>query len=260
MSHWPQISFVYDGSFAGFLCCVAYSFQDRAYPFYFFTEDEAAKQSLYPLHRIRSDATLARRTYAALNAKLSPKAKQLVEYAFLTCLPRRERHIFDFIYANIYGGAQRDPADERVHMLTSAVAQLMREASELLATLRFADYKGLLVAELRPKNQVLPLLRPQVCGRFEGQDFLICDWTHRQALCCAGGRWQFLPLGALPSGSAPARALAMQALWKQFYHSSSMRTEAHPKQQHTQLRETHYAPSGTAPGKRSAPACIASMV
>lgn len=239
MSHWPQISFLYDGSFSGFLCCVADSFQYKAYPFYFYTEDAEAEQSLYPLHRIRSDRARARHTYATLNAKLPPKAKQLAEYAFLTCLPRRERHIFDFIYANVYGGTQLDPSDDRIRILTVAVQHLMREADDLLRALRFSDYTGLFVAEIRPKNRVLPLLRPQICGRFEGQSFLIYDQTHRQALCYAGGSWQFLPLAALPPGNTEATELAMQALWKQFYHGLSIRTNSQPKQQLTRLRKAH---------------------
>lgn len=240
MSHWPQISFLYDGSFAGFLSCVAYSFQYKAYPFYFFTEDKAAKQSLYPLHRIGSDARRAQKTYTDLDTKLSPKAKQLMEYAFLTCLPRRERHIFDFIYANVYGGAQLDPADERVRMLTRSAQQLMREADRLLAALGFSDYKGLFVAELRPKNRVLPLLRPQVCRRFEGQTCLIYDETHQQALCCADGSWKILPLAALPSGDPSEMDLALQALWTQFYNSTSLRTQAHPKPQ-SKPQQSHAA-------------------
>lgn len=234
MSHWPQVSLSYDGSFSGFLCCIAHSFAHKEYPFYFFTEDEL-QQTLYPLRQIERDEKRALAVYKELKAKHPPGVRQLAEHAFLTCLPRRERHIFDFIYANVYGGPLLDPADDRVYILNSAVRHLMGEAEKLQGFVRFSDYKGLLVSEIEPKNQVLPLLRPHFCARFANEAFLIHDRTHHQALCYAGGTWKIVPLDALTLDTPEEKELEMRALWKQFFHSVSIKARYNPKLQRSHL-------------------------
>lgn len=239
MSHWPQVSVQYDGSFAGFLCCVAHCFQEREYPFYFLEAEE--QQSLYPLRQIETDEHEAKRVYADLKDGLSRAVRQTVEYAFLTCLPRRERHIFDYIYAHVYGKGIVDPLDERVFLLTKAIRHMMGECEKLQGFVRFSDYQGLLVSEIEPKNRVLPLLRPHFCARFAKERFLIYDRTHREALCFAEGTWKMLPLDALELDAPDAEEERMRALWKQFYHSVSIRDRYNPRAQNTHLPKRYRA-------------------
>ena len=63
-----------------------------------------------------------------------------------------------------------------------AVGHLTEEAHLLKGFTRFSEIDGVLVGEIEPKNRVLPLLRPHFCARYPGEDFVLHDRTHREAL------------------------------------------------------------------------------
>lgn len=228
MSNWPQVTYVYDGSFAGFLNCVAESFQHKEYPFYFFISGDE-QYSLYPLRHIDSDTDRARNIYASLRTKSSFQARQLVENAFLTCLPQKERHIFDYIYASVHAGPLLDLTDDRVLILSSAVRHLTREAHLLQGFIRFSDYSGILVGEITPKNRVLPLLRPHFCDRFANEVFLIYDRNHKEALCSVSGTWKILPLEGLSLEEPEISEVTTRNLWRNFYNTVAIESRNNPK-------------------------------
>ena len=99
MSTWPQCARRYDGTVAGFLTCVGESFRQKTYPFYFLPPG-AEQITLYPLQEIPSDPALARAVYRALETAVSPAFRRMMTYGFLTCLPQRERSLFDLISAS----------------------------------------------------------------------------------------------------------------------------------------------------------------
>ncbi|MDF2838369.1 MAG: metabolism protein [Evtepia sp.] len=234
MSIWPQVTYVYDGSFAGFLTCISESFQHREYPFYFFLSGDE-QYSLYPLRLIDSDSACARKLYLLLKAKISLQARQLATYAFLTCLPQKERHIYDFIYANVYKGPLLDPTDDRVLILSNAVRHLTHEAHMLQGFLRFSDFSHVLVGEITPKNRVLPLLRSHFCDRFAKESFLIYDRTHKEALCYSSGIWRILPLETLSLQEPEIRELETRKLWRNFYSTVAIESRFNPKLQMSKM-------------------------
>jgi len=228
MSVWPQVTYVYDGSFAGFLTCVAESFQHKEYPFYFFPCGEE-QYSLYPLREITTNRDCARKLYCFLKRKISLQARQLVEYSFLTCLPQKERHIYDFIYGTVYAGPSIDPTDDRLLILNNAVRHLRNEAHLLKGFIRFSDYSNVLVGVIKPKNRVLPLLRAHFCDRFAKEAFLIYDRSHKEALCHVFGIWKIVPLETLTLHDPESKEVDTRRLWKQFYHSVAIESRHNPK-------------------------------
>ena len=117
MSTWPQCAFSYDGSFAGFLTCVGESFRCREYPFYFLPPG-AEQISLYPLRPIQTDRALAKAVYAALEAEVSESFRRMITYSFLTCLPQKERHIYDVVHLGLTHALPQDPTDDRILILS----------------------------------------------------------------------------------------------------------------------------------------------
>ena len=228
MSTWPQIAYTYDGSFAGFLCCLWDSFEAKLYPFYFFTHEEN-QETLYPLRPIATDQELAKRCYAGLKQKLSPQARQLVEYGFLTCLPRKERHLYDYLHISLFVGPLNDLTDDRVLILHNAVRQLGGEAHLLEGFTRFSDYAGVLVGEITPKNRVLPLLRRHFCLRLRSETFLLYDRTHKEALCYEKGQSRLIPLEDITLDNPDKSEQAYRTLWRQFYDTIAIKERENPK-------------------------------
>ena len=122
MNGWTQVSYTYDGSFAGFLTCMDESFQHFEEPMAFQGPEED-RTSLYPERVVPTDENRAKRFYRQLRQKVSKEAQTLVAHAFLTCMPDRECAIWQFLkFAQTIGpGVTYWIADDRVNRLNKAV-------------------------------------------------------------------------------------------------------------------------------------------
>ena len=144
----------YDGSYQGFLCCVAQCFQDKALPVSIRPYDEE-QQSLYGSKDIPTRLELAQRVERSIPRRISPQALRLVREGFLTTLPEREMALLRFVLLGYKYGppVTRMTTHPAVHALEKAVLALNNEAHHVLEFLRFADCGEFLAASA-------PLLRP----------------------------------------------------------------------------------------------------
>lgn len=227
---WSQVSYDYDGTFAGFLTCADESFRHFEEPIAF-SGPEEPRCSLYPTRPVATDRSRAKRFYRCLRTEVSPEAQRLVAHAFLTCLPDRECAIWQFIRLarDVGPGVTYWLSDDRVARLNGAVRHLYNEAHLLKGFTRFSDCQGLLWSEISPKNRVLPLLRPHFCDRFNTETFLIYDSTHGEALLYAQGRWAIRPVDSIVFPKNDAREEDYQRLWQTFYDTIAIEGRYNPK-------------------------------
>lgn len=225
-----QVSYCYDGSFAGFLTCVDESFRYREEPMVFAGPEEE-KISLYPQRAVETDEGRAKRVYRSLRTECSPEVQRLVSHAFLTCMPEKECAIWQFIRLarEVGPGVLYWLTDDRVSRLQKAVQYLHNEAHLLKGFTRFSDCRGLLWGEIRPNNRVLPLLRPHFCGRFNTETFLLYDHTHHEALVYQRNRWAIVPIDHIEFPQADAREEDYQRLWQRFYDTIAIEGRYNPK-------------------------------
>ena len=93
----------------------------------------------------------------------------------------------------------------------------------------------MLGAVIHPKNHLLPLLRRHFCERLAGEDFLIYDASHGEALLYQGGQAQLMRLSAPLSLPDPdGKESYYQELWKQFYRTLTIAGRENPR-----CRRTH---------------------
>ena len=157
--------YLYDGSFDGFLSCVFDSYVYHEEPLHFWDQD-SREPTLFSTRDIPTDPAHAERVRIGLG-RISPEALWLVIRGFLTCAPDREVILFRFIRRLMVRGRPllRQLTDDTVFPLRKAVRHLEGEVHLLKGFVRFSDFEGLLAGEIRPKNRVLPLLRPHFCDR-----------------------------------------------------------------------------------------------
>lgn len=229
-----EIIYRYDGSFEGFLCCVFDSYVNKERPAEF--QDEAhLAHTLFPVRWVGTDLRHAKRIMDSLR-KIDPWAEELVMKGFLTCAPDKEMMLYRFIRAIYQVGKPllRQLSDEAMFPLLKAVRHLDGEVHLLRGFVRFSDFEGTLAAEIRPKNRVLPLLRPHFCNRFYNEVFLIYDRTHKEALIHRPGQWAILPLDSFKMAAPTAAEAQYRKLWKRFYDTIEIKERHNPK-----LRQTH---------------------
>ncbi len=230
MTKWIEVAYSYDGTFDGFLSCVFGSFLYQEAPVCFLGPEEG-QASLWPERIVETNQDHAKQVYRALALKLGVMGRQMVKRGFLTCLPQRELHLWRFIHLGYERGRAvvHDLAEERVSVLVRAVRGLEQEAHKYKGFVRFSQQKGILAAEIEPKNRVLPLLRHHFCTRFAGECFAIHDRTHKEALFYQGGKWAIVPVDRFQIGDPNEDELDYRQLWRRFYNVIAIEGRYNPR-------------------------------
>ncbi len=235
-----QVSYRYDGSFAGFLSCIWESFAGEEEPCAFLSP-EMAQCSLYPCREIDTNRARAKQVYQSLARQLPPGGRNLASLSFLSCLPERELHIYRYLRAHFEGEQLQDLSDARVFILREAVRHLTGEAELLRGFVRFSDDRGVLVGEIAPKNRVLPLLRPHFCRRLPNESFFLYDKTHKEALLYGKGRWRILPVESFTRERADEAEKQYRTLWRRFYDTIAIESRINPSLRMSHMPKRYWA-------------------
>lgn len=237
-----DLAFLYDGGLKGFYTCVYESVYSRQLPLAVWPEQEA-QPSLLPQRYITTDEEKAGRVRAAIPKKISPRAKELVECVFLSCMPDKELPMLRFLLKGFQAGSciTNRMQDADVAALLKAERHLGGEAHLLKGFIRFEDVNGHLIAAIRPKNFVLPFLAEHFVQRFSREDFLIYDRTHHAALLYERGVANILPLEALPAHETSAEEAMYQALWKRFYNTIAIEARENPRCRMSHMPKRYWA-------------------
>ena len=232
--------YLYDGSFDGFLSCVFDSYVYQESPVRFW--DQARREpTLFPVREIPTVPAHAERVRMGLG-RIDPGALELVVKGFLTCAPDREVLLFRFIRKVMVQGRPllRQLTDEAVLPLMKAVRHLDGEVHLLKGFVRFSDFEGTLAGEIKPKNRVLPLLRPHFCDRMYNEVFLLYDRTHREALAHRPGQWAILPLDEFKMAAPSAQEAQYRRLWKRFYDTIEIKERHNPRLRMTNMPKRYW--------------------
>lgn len=219
MSDRSAVIYYYDGTYDGFLCCVFESFAEKEQPAAIFDINTADQLSMFGAKFIETDAARAERVRVSIPKKMGLEAQDLLEKAFLTCLPDRELHMLSFMRLGYKIGRSicSRMTDPVVDKLLKAVKHLEREAHLYLGFVRFAECGEVLISEIEPKNNLLPVIAPHFLNRFSGEDFMIFDRTHKAALVYRDGEHGFLYADKIELPPESPEELQYRAMWRTFY-------------------------------------------
>lgn len=237
----PNLVYRYDGSFDGLLCCVFESYDKKEIPADIL--DPEAPQMLYPEREIETDPQKAKRVAVSIPKKLGPDAPYFLRRAFLTCLPQKERHILLFLRLGYRVGPKVMKAltNDTVHTLFSAVKYLDNEAYLFREFIRFSDFNNALVAEIEPKNYVLPLLMRHFCERFPEERFFIYDRSHGMALLYQEHKPEIIPVESLTLPEPDEEERAYRALWRLYYKTIEIEGRHNPRCRMSHMPKRYWA-------------------
>lgn len=230
MSDRSNVVFTYDGSFDGLMCCVFESYEKKEIPTDILSDD-ASQTTFLPICEIPTDTYKAKRILSSIPKKMGFSALDFVRRAFLTCLPQKELLILLFLRMGYeYGPSVMNMlADDVVNTLFKAVKHLNGESHLLKGFIRFSVFSNSLVAEIEPKNFVLPLLTRHFCERYPEERFLIYDKTHGMALVYKPYKPQIIPIEELILPSPDKREQSFRDLWKLFYETIEVEGRHNPR-------------------------------
>ncbi len=231
MSDRTNLVYRYDGTFPGFLCCVAECFYDKRLPQEIQTLDEP-QETLFSVKAVDTNHQLAHRVERSIYKKISPEAWHMARNAFLTCMDEKELHLLRFLLLGYkYGGrVTKLSANDDVCRLNKALLYLKNEAHYHVEFLRFSDLGDFLAAEITPNNNVLPLIASHFCDRFSGENLMIYDKIHQLGFFYQKtGQRDFFQADNVQLPPPDEEETAYRALWKKFYSTIAIEGRINPK-------------------------------
>ena len=232
----------YDGTFSGFLCCVAQCFFDKCLPQGIQTLDEP-QATIFPVRAIDTDDALAGRVERSILEKISPQVFDMTRRAFLTCMEEKELHMLRFLLLGYRHGAKvvKLSANDDVYRMDKALRYLQNEAHFHIEFLRFSDCGTFLAAQITPNNNVLPLIAPHFCDRFSCENFMIYDKTHGLGfLYQNSGHREFFNAEKIELPPASEEEEAYRALWKRFYETIAIEGRKNERLRMTHLHKRYW--------------------
>ena len=230
MSYRTDISYFYDGSFEGLLCCVYESYYEKELPSLIFNPSQT-QETLFPVKEIETNIEKARKVRKSINKSISAEALHLVRMCYYSNTQNREIIILNFLRLGYKTGAKVTNmlADDTVKAISEIARSVSRESMYYHEFIRFSDYNGALVAIIEPKNFVLPMIVNHFCDRFPSENFLIYDETNKHAAVYQNGERALIPLDHLEVPKACEKEEKYRALWKQFYNTIAIEGRINPK-------------------------------
>jgi len=220
MPYRTDIAYLYDGSFAGLLCCVYESYYQKELPFAIFDYDRE-QETLFAVKEIKTDHDAAKRVGDSIRRSISKEALKLVHTCYLSHMENREIAVLHFLRLGYKVGGQvaNMLAHDSVHAVIKISRDVQREGHLYKEFLRFSEYNGALVAIIEPKNFVLPLMAPHFCDRFPSEQFMIYDKTNKHVFVYQNGEKSLFFLEDLELPEAGPEEEKYRALWKRFYNT-----------------------------------------
>ena len=224
------LTYRYDGTFDGFLCCVFESYTARELPAAIVGPD-APESSLFGVKEIATDEERAARVARSIPLRISTAADDLLRHAFLTCLPEKELVMLRFLRQGYRYGARflSFAGNEEVWRLTEAVKKMLHEAHLLKGFIRFSDQRGVLVTTVGPKNFVLPFLARHFATRFPEEHILIYDENHHAALVYRPYESAVIPMDDFRAAPPDEEERRFRAMWRSFYDTIEIRPRHNEK-------------------------------
>lgn len=177
-------TFVYDGSFEGFLCCVFQAYDLRAQVEDITTAEKAQAQIGAELTTVFTHDGQADRVWTGFTSKVSSTCSQNVYKCFLSEQPGIELVLFRFMQAVFSGqAAEHNYAFEPALIIHQLGKRVQREVHRMHAFVRFEQAEdGLFAATIAPDFNVLPLIGDHFEKRYADQRWLIYDSRRKAGL------------------------------------------------------------------------------
>jgi probable DNA metabolism protein len=232
----------YDGSMEGFYCCVFEAIYQGELPAAIEAEAETQPRLFAPVW-IETDREKALRVRRSIGERIAPRALELTECVFYSCLEGRELRMLCLLERCWREGAKRlwqGWSDPDLAVLLQAERHLLREAHLLKGFVRFSDYNGHLAAAITPKNFVLPFLAPHFAARYRSESYLIFDKTHRAALIYECGQSRMVEAAHIEFPEVSAQEARYRALWQRFYDTVAIEGRENPRCRMTMMPKRYW--------------------
>ncbi|MCQ2516668.1 MAG: hypothetical protein MJ094_07370 [Saccharofermentans sp.] len=208
--------FCYDGTIEGLLCvyirCISMKVRPLSIkPDYMVIGTPYEDRYIF----IRSDVKRADLLYKYVGECSSAEVQQMLLDCFLTSLPNKELDLFELVCRAIRYGARiaEDYEDPTMHRIQMAIRDLYRESQLLVSGLKFCVESDVSIAELNPRNCVLPLIKRKILSNPTYDDLLAYDKRHALLLLRHGAENEIIDIHKLSIPPVNGSKLLYETFW-----------------------------------------------
>lgn len=183
---------------------------------------------------VDTDFEKAIKVTRSIKGKLGWRVYEMVYYAVLSYEEDKADAIYRFLKLGFQVGAK--VADMHGEATVCRMFDLQRnvknESHMFREFLRFHETpKGVLVARIKPKNQVLPYLAEHFSDRFPGENFVILDEVHHTAVFHEKEKPWFLSRMSEEAERlwSTREDAGYEKLWKLFFHTIAIEDRKNPE-------------------------------
>lgn len=236
------MTYIFDGTYNGFLCCVFERFENKDTDVRLFVEGQDALQSdmFSTGTTIITDAIKAKRVQGGLQKKLGNSVAMDFFRVFLSEDPKARAAAFNII-CRLFSGAEnmlQNYGDDQVLYFAQTLKKVSRERHRMKAFVRFSKSSdGLFFAVIEPDFNVLPLIADFFKKRYADQEWLIYDVKRKYGLLYNGLNVSEVKLSQEEKQALTTDTVIIldekdehfQNLWKRYYQSTNIEARRNMK-------------------------------
>ena len=228
MSNWKLINktFLYDGTFDGFLTIVFNCYSNKTLPQKIFSELEYITNFLDRTIYIETDFEKSKRVFNGIEKSISYTTLYNTYYAFLSNEKDKEMYILKYLCDGFDIGPKIN------NMLTvSYVFKVMNmkkrsfgECHRLKGLLRFQEIgNNLYYASIHPDNNIIEPLGHHFINRLPNQNFVIHDRIRNLCLLYNGNEYRIIDSSNIKIPNISYEEQRYQELWKLFFKTIAIK-------------------------------------
>jgi probable DNA metabolism protein len=230
------ITYLYDGSFEGFLTCVYNSYYDNLKPAEIKSAYDYVPDLIHHTINIATDRSKADKVYEAIRNKVSEEALIHVFYVFLSCIEDSDTLLLNYIKLAFKLGSNVD-----MHLHNDTVLSIHKisrmvglEKHRMLGFVRFTSLaNGVYYAPIEPDHNILGLVAPHFASRLSSQHWIIHDIRRKIAAIYNTSEWVLCPIEdeRLELYSGKKDISLYEELWKGYFENISIEERRNPRLQ-----------------------------
>lgn len=237
-------SFIYDGTFNGFLTVLART-EGQWSDIAGFERTAPTQQELFSFaETVATDREMATALYEAVGKRVSSHAREVLHHAFLSGAHEVEMLLLRYLELALAVGRRVDDmlADERVQAVHRLAARVRQEAHRMKGFVRFMEVAGgFFYARMEPDNDILPLIMPHFADRFGDRHWLIHDLRRRKGGIYdpVRGRWIVTALDLHADPQATVAEEACARLWQRYFERLAVEERRNLKLQQSKVPQKY---------------------
>lgn len=234
MSNWKLINktYLYDGSFDGFLTIVFNSYLNKTIPQKIFIEENYVSNFLDETIYIKTDIEKSKRVFSGIEKLIGYDSLYNSYYAFLSNDTEKEINILKYLCDgfNIGPKINNRITISYVYKVINMRKYTLSECHKLKGLLRFQEIgSNMYYASIHPTNNIIEPLGHHFIKRFPSQNFIIHDKNHNICLLYNGNEYKIVDSTGLAIPNITYEEKKYQELWKMFFKTISIKERKNPR-------------------------------